>query len=110
MTVKVQFKDAFDDVLPDMSARINFLREELPEAAMKEPPRLVIPAEAVADRGGGKVVFVLDAGKVRMTPVTLGPALGGGFVVEAGPPAGTRLVKNPPARLADGQSVKEKND
>ena len=110
VTVKVAFVDPAEGVLPEMAARTSFLASALDAAAMKEPPRLVIPAEAVADRGGGKVVFVLDAGKVRMTPVTLGPALGGGFVVEAGPPAGTRLVKNPPAKLADGQSVKEKND
>jgi multidrug efflux pump subunit AcrA (membrane-fusion protein) len=76
---------------------------------MKEPPKLIVPASALADRGGTKVVFVVDQGKVRMTPVTVGEAFGAGFVLLQGPGAGTRVVANPAANLADGQKIKEKN-
>jgi adenine/guanine phosphoribosyltransferase-like PRPP-binding protein len=77
---------------------------------MKEPPKTVVPASAVADRGGAKVVFVIDQGKVRMTAVELGETFGEGYVLLKGPAPGTRVVKNPDAKLADGQKIKEKTE
>jgi hypothetical protein len=46
---------------------------------------------------------------VRATPVDLGPPFGSGFELTRGPAPGTKLVKNPPAGLADGQRIKEKS-
>jgi hypothetical protein len=57
---------------------------------------------------GSRVVYVVDDGKVRLTPVSVGPAFGSGFELLKGPGAGTRLVKDPPPTLADGHSVKER--
>lgn len=111
VTVKVGFVDPVDNVLPEMSARVSFLGEELDSASLKEPPKLVVPDTALVERGGAKMVFVLDDGKVRMTPVELGEKhAGGGWVLVSGPPAGTRVVKNPDKALADGQSVDERTD
>lgn len=108
VTVKVKFTDPAEGVLPEMSARVGFLTEELAAEAMKEPPKKVLPASALTERGGAKVVFVIDDGKVRMTPVTLGPAFGTGFELVAGPAPGARLVASPPAEMTDGQRIKEK--
>ncbi|MBK8994691.1 MAG: efflux RND transporter periplasmic adaptor subunit [Myxococcales bacterium] len=108
VTVKVKFVDAADGVLPDMAARVNFLGEELSEKSMKEPPKVVVPGSAVTERAGAKVVFVIDGGRVRMRPVTLGPPIGNGFELVEGPPSGTRVVKDPPKELADGKDVKER--
>lgn len=105
--VKVAFDDDTTGVLPDMSARVGFLAKELDGEAMKLPPKLVLPGSAVAERGGAKVVFVLDAGKVRMVPVQLGPAFGSGFELLSGPSAGTQVISNPAPALVDGQSVKQ---
>ncbi len=109
VTVKVAFVDDRENVLPDMAARVSFLSSELDKAAMKAPPKTIIPGEAVANRGGAKVVFVVDDGKLRVVPIELGPAFGSGFELKRGPPAGTRLVKNPVETLSDGQGVKEKS-
>jgi len=109
-TVKVAFADASEGVLPDMSARVSFLTKELDQQAMKAPPKLVVPASALADRGGAKVVFVIDGDRVRMTPVTLAGPNGSGFELKSGPGAGTRVVRDPPADLGDGQLVKQKSD
>ncbi len=106
--VKVSFVDPIEGVLPDMSAWVSFLAEELDEEAMKAPPKTIVPGTAVAERAGGKVVFVVDGDVVRMTPVTLGPSFGSGFEVMSGPRPGTRLVASPPQTLADGQRIKEK--
>jgi hypothetical protein len=55
--VKVRFKDDMEGVLPDMSARVSFLSEELKQESLKEAPKKVVAAEAVTDREGGKVLF-----------------------------------------------------
>lgn len=106
--VKVAFVDQVEGVLPDMSARVSFLAEELDAEAIKAPPKTVVPGSAVVERAGGKVVFVVDGDTVRMTPVTLGPAFGSGFELTSGPRPGTRVVSGPQESLADGQRVKEK--
>jgi len=108
--VKVAFVDDSAGVLPDMAARVSFLAGELDAEAIKEPPKLIIPSTAVANRDGAKVVFTIESSKVRMVPVQLGPAYGTGFELVSGPAAGTRVVKNPPDDLSDGQKIKERSD
>jgi RND family efflux transporter MFP subunit len=108
--VRVKFVDAVKGVLPDMSARVSILSEELDAEAMKEPPKVIVPSAAVADRGGAKVVFVVDDGTVKMVPVVLGEPFGNGLEVKQGPDPGTRVVKSPSSDLADGQKIKEKSE
>ena len=107
VAVKVKFVDPPTGVLPDMAARVSFLSRALDDKALKEAPKLVVPAPAITERGGAKVVFIADGGQVRLATVQLGPAVPGGFELVQGPPAGTRVVKSPPATLADGQKIKE---
>lgn len=109
-TVKVAFVDPTDGVLPDMSARVSFLTKELDEKAMKEPPKRVVPGAAVANRNGDKVVFVIEGDRVRLKPIQTAAPAGGGFELLDGPAAGTRVVRDPPPDLTDGQLVKEKAD
>jgi RND family efflux transporter MFP subunit len=106
--VRVGFVDDMRGVLPEMSARVSFLAGELDAQAVKEPPKKVLPGNAVAERAGAKVVFVLEGDKVRMVPVELGQSFGGGFVLKQGPAPGTKLVASPPTSLTDGQRIKEK--
>lgn len=109
VTVKVAFVDENEGVLPDMAARVSFLSGELDKEAMKAPPKTIVPGSAVAEVGGSKVVYRLESGVVRVTPVTLGPAFGTGFEVQSGVTSGTKIVNNPPPGLADGQKIKERN-
>ena len=109
VVVKVRFVDAAEGVLPDMAARVSFLSAALDEASMKEPPKKFVPAAAIVDRDGAKVVFRIDeTGKARMVAVKLGPAMGTGFELQDGPREGTKVVSNPPKSLADGQAIKER--
>jgi RND family efflux transporter MFP subunit len=107
VTVKVKLVDDANGVLPEMAARVNFLSEKLDAKSMNEKPKLVVPSSAITERAGAKVVFVLDEGRVRMRAVTLGPPMANGFELTEGPPAGTRVVRDPPAELSDGREVKE---
>lgn len=108
--VKVEYVDPKDGVLPDMSARVSFLTEALDQAALAGPSKLVVPANAVVQRSGASVVFTIENSKARMELVTLGPATSDGIELVSGPPAGTRVVLNPPSTLADGLSVKERTE
>ncbi|NUP14210.1 MAG: efflux RND transporter periplasmic adaptor subunit [Polyangiaceae bacterium] len=107
-SVKVKFVNMPEELRAEMSARVSFLQKALDESARKQAPKVIVPAAAIVERGGGKAVFVLEEGKVRLAPITLGETFGTGFVLENGPPPGTRVVKDPPKELGDGQSVKEK--
>lgn len=104
---KVKFKDTLDGVLPDMSARVSFLREELRQETLKEAPKKVVAADAIVARDGRKVVFVVENEKLRMVPVETGPGLGGSIELLQGPSVGVRVVKNPANDNFDGQRIKE---
>jgi RND family efflux transporter MFP subunit len=107
VTVKVKFTDDVKGVLPDMAARCSFLQNALTEQALKQKPKKVIPGGAVASRGGRRVVFVAEGGKVRQQDVKLGDKVGSGFELLDGPGPGTKVVLSPPATLEDGQSIKD---
>ncbi len=105
--VKVKFTDTLEGVLPDMSARVSFLREELKHESLKETPKKVVAAEAIVDRDGSKAVFVVEDGKLRLVKVSVGPAIGSSVELLDGPAAGARVVRNPTAGTFEGQRIKE---
>lgn len=106
-TVKVKFKDDMEGVLPDMSARVSFLREEISVESLKEKPKKVVAADAVTERGGAKVVFIVEDGKLRMVPVSVGVSMGSSLELLDGPPPGARVVSKPSTLLMDGIRIKE---
>ena len=61
VVVKVRFKDTLDGVLPDMSARVSFLREELKQHVVKEIGSIARPdeirfADALPKTRSGKIM------------------------------------------------------
>ena len=109
VTVKVAFVDDAADVLPDMGSKVTFLTKELDQAAQKAPPTPAISPDTVVDRGETKAVFTVQSDQtVRAVPVVTGPPLGNLVSLRQGPPAGTKIVRSPPAELRDGMRVKEK--
>jgi len=95
------------EILPDMAARVSFLTSTIDPKTLDTPPKLIVPSGAVVQRNGRDVVFVVDEGEVRMTPVVLGAAGGDGKELVTKLPAGTKVVLDPPADLGDGQKIKE---
>lgn len=109
VTVKVAFVDDPRDVLPDMGAKVTFLARELSESAQKAAPTPAIQPDAVVDRGETKMVFAVQADQtVKAVPVVTGAPLGNLISLRQGPPAGTKIVRSPPASLKDGMRIKEK--
>jgi RND family efflux transporter MFP subunit len=109
VTVKVAFVDDPKDVLPDMGAKVTFLAKELTEAAQKAAPTPAVQPDAVVDRGETKAVFTVQSDEtVKAVPVITGAPLGNLVSLRQGPPAGTKVVRSPPANLRDGMRIKEK--
>jgi len=109
-TVKVRIGiDAKDPrILPDMGARVSFF-EDAPKAANAPPPKgVLVPGSAIVKRGGKDVVFAIDADRARAKPVTPGQTYNDLRLAE-GIGAGTRVVKQPPAEMADGAKVEIKS-
>jgi HlyD family secretion protein len=110
VTVKVAFEGGAEGVLPEMAARVSFLSGEPDPALANVPPKVIVPAAAIDERDGQSVVFVLEDDTVHMQTVELGPTVGSGFELLAGPPAGATVVREPPGSLEDGQKIKRKDE
>jgi len=111
-TVKVRValdqKDA--RIVPDMGVRVSFLEAANKDAAQAapEPPKgALVPSASIVQRDGKSVVFAFEGDRARVRPVVPGQTYADLRLVE-GIPAGTRVVRDPPAELADGARVAAK--
>jgi RND family efflux transporter MFP subunit len=107
-TVKVRVgldqKDA--RLVPDIGVRVSFLARPGDAARAQAPRGALVPAQAVAQRDGHAVVFVVVDGKARQRVVA--PAaqdVGALKSIPAGVAVGDHVVLSPPATLQDGAAV-----
>jgi RND family efflux transporter MFP subunit len=103
--VRLRFLDATPEILPQMGARIAFLKNPVDPAIRSQGPRLVVPASAVAARGAQSVVFVYADGSVSQVPVVVGQRQGADAEITSGLHAGMKVVRSPPSGLASGDAV-----
>jgi RND family efflux transporter MFP subunit len=111
-TVKVRValdqKDA--RIVPDMGVRVSFLEsadKDATQAAPAAPKGALVPAASIVQRDGKSVVFVLEGDRARVRPVVPGQTYADLRLVE-GIAAGTRVVRDPTAQLADGARIAAK--
>ncbi|MBU1229620.1 MAG: efflux RND transporter periplasmic adaptor subunit [Proteobacteria bacterium] len=104
--VKVKFRALDPRILPEMSAKVAFLSRELSES--ERVARLGVPAAAVVEQGGRKVVFQVADGVASAVPVETGARIGDFLELASGPKAGARVVMSPPAGLKSGARVMAK--
>jgi HlyD family secretion protein len=101
---KVQFTKLDARVLPEMSARVNFL-EHAATAESNAAAMLAVPKDAVTTRDGNKVVFRIDGELVTSVPVTTGREIGRLIEISSGLSEGQRVVLSPPGKLTTGQKI-----
>lgn len=101
--VKVKFRELDPRMLPEMSAKVAFLERELAEA--ERAPRVAVPAAAVAEREGRKLLFVVEQDVATAVPVDIGSKIGDFIELTSGPKPGARVVLSPPAALRSGTRV-----
>ncbi|HTI46585.1 MAG TPA: efflux RND transporter periplasmic adaptor subunit [Casimicrobiaceae bacterium] len=101
---KVRF-DAIDPrVLPEMSAKVGFLSQEV--TAEQQKPLVAVNPDAVVTRNGRTMVFVLRDDKAVAVPVTPGTRIGDVTSITGSVKSGEKAVLHPPETLADGMAVK----
>jgi RND family efflux transporter MFP subunit len=98
---KVRFKERDDRVLPEMRAKVNFLKEGK-QQTQNSAPKISVPASAITTRNGQKVVFVAKDEMVVETAVTLGEVMGNRIEVKQGVTAGQKVVLRPSENLSTG--------
>lgn len=114
-TVKVRIAIEQKDprILPDMGVRVSFLEQAAQQDGSSEggsrgaaaPPRgVLVPTAAIVERDGHSVVFRIDDNRAHAIPVTAGQTYTDLRLVE-GLPSGTRVVRSPPADMADGARI-----
>ena len=106
---KVAFRNLDVRVLPEMSARVNFLPVEKQKTEESQEPALTVPKNAVTTRGNNRVVFKVVEDYVQEIPVTIGRELGTVTEIKDGLSAGDRVVLSPPGKLKSGDKVKLSN-
>jgi RND family efflux transporter MFP subunit len=104
VVTKVRF-DAIDPrILPDMSAKVSFLAQEI--SAEQQKPLLAVNPGALAVRDGATVLFVVRDGKLAQVPVRRGATLGDVVAIEGAVRTGEKAVLKPAAELKPGTPVK----
>lgn len=104
--VRIAIKTRDARIVPDMGVRVSFLEAAKPDQPRQTKPSAMIPANALAQRDGKDVAFVVNDDKVAQTQVSLGRKLGEDREVTAGLSGGETVVLDPPDSLKDGSRVR----
>lgn len=102
--VKIAFSNLDGRVLPEMSARVNFLPAKS-ETIEETQPILVIDHNAVTSRDGQSVAFVVEGELVRQQAITTGRRMGDVTEIVAGLSEGQRAVLSPPGGMKPGDKI-----
>ena len=90
---KVKF-DAIDPrILPEMSAKVSFLSQDVTPEQQK--PLVAVAADAIAQRDGRTVVFVVRDGVATAVPVTPGMKIGDLTAITGDVKSGDKVVLKP---------------
>ena len=101
---KVKFDEIDPRTLPEMSAKVSFLSQEITPEQQK--PLVAVNAEAIVQRDGRTVVFVVRDGKAVAVPVTPGIKIGDNTAIAGAVKSGEKAVANPPPTLVNDALVK----
>jgi hypothetical protein len=100
---KVRF-DAIDPrVLPEMSAKVSFLSQEVTPDQQK--PLLAVNPEAIVQRDGRTVVFVVKDGVATEAAVKASMKIGDVTAIAGDVKSGDKVVLRPAAEMKSGAAV-----
>ena len=106
----VQVKVSIDNIdvrlVPDMSCTVTFLEEGVDETELVQPPKLLVPEQAIQYAGGAAFLFQVDDGRLRRMRVTPGETSDGRVEVLEGVQGGETIVGRDVSSLEDGQRVR----
>jgi HlyD family secretion protein len=103
---KVAFAKIDKRVLPEMSARVNFLKSESETQAQSADSTIAIPNTALITRDNKSYVYTITKDRVQETEVTTGNKLGNLVEIKNGLRPGEWVVVSPPPKLKKGDKIK----
>ncbi|MBI3872475.1 MAG: efflux RND transporter periplasmic adaptor subunit [candidate division Zixibacteria bacterium] len=106
---KVGFDRLDGRVLPEMSAKVNFLPAQSDLQAVNTATVLSVPQSALVHRDGHDVVFVVRQGRAYATQVEVGQTYGSALEIKSGVQMGDVVVTPVPDALSDRGQVKLKS-
>ena len=105
VTVKVAFRGYDRRVLPEMSAKVLFLKSAGKSNGGGNSRVLVVPSTAITTRDQKKVVFKISDNKAVETRVALGHPFGDFVEVKSGLSEGDTVIDSPSGEIKDGVTV-----
>jgi RND family efflux transporter MFP subunit len=102
---KIAFDGIDSRVLPEMSARVNFLPFEGEPEQAEAKPVLAVDKDALTTRNGGRVVFKYLNGIAQQTSVEVGRQLGGVTEILYGLREGDVVILSPAGGLKTGDKI-----
>jgi HlyD family secretion protein len=105
--VKVQIQNPDDYLRPEMNSTVKFLADETPTARNSVPAGVFVPASAVRDLDGKKIIFIAFHGKAVLRTVQITAQRSGGLLV-TGLVGGESVITSPPPTLKDGDKIRIK--
>lgn len=106
---KIRFLEKDERVLPEMGAKVHFLREPHADSASSGVSLLAVDARAIVRLPSGSSVFLFEGGSAKLTTVTTGKTVGGMVEITSGLSQGMKVIVSPPETLSDGGQVRLKN-
>ncbi|HEX9665700.1 MAG TPA: efflux RND transporter periplasmic adaptor subunit [Thermodesulfobacteriota bacterium] len=106
VTVKVEFLNKDDRVLPEMSCKIDFLDPAVYKDGI-ERNLILVPASSIVDHEGKKGVFIVDNYRAGFQPVTTGDEFGTQMEIREGLAGGEQVVREAgKSNLKDGDKIR----
>ena len=96
--VKVVVDNSDGRIRPGMLARVSVVRRNLPEA-------LAVPLHTIVDKGGERLVYVVEDGLVRAKQVELGVIAGENIQILSGLVAGDQVITGGQEAVEEGVKV-----
>jgi len=103
--VKIRFSDLDERVLPEMAAKVNFLRMDS-EKGPKEAPKILIPTSAVLNVNGKMIAFIVGpASTAKEVSIKTGKTFGDYYEVISGLAPGASLITTGIEQLSNGTTI-----
>lgn len=106
--VRIALNEKDPRIVPDMGVRVSFLEDPAKAKATGAPPPIAgvaVPAEAIVDREGKTVVFVVVDERAMLREITATDSRDGKRRITRGLAAGEQVVLSPATELTDGAKV-----
>ncbi len=105
VVTKIGFTDKDSRVLPEMSARVNFMESDSTQSDPVISNSVMVPSSAVVMRNDRKVVFIMAENHAELVEITIGRQLGDQIEILRGIVAGQKVILSPPSNLKSKDKV-----